>query len=250
VVLAGNELDPSDPNHYTLVTDVSSRTVYEQTEITYVDDAGNIEVIKTTDNHEFYVEGSGWTTAANLQQGDTLTLSDGRTALVTTKTTIAVPEGVTVYNLSVSDGSTYFVDDGQGSVSAVWVHNARVKVGRTKTPMSRATKRYTKKAENLNSNSAKSNFGIYEIRINGRLHKIGKADLNRVTKRTGLPTRLHTQIRKLEKVFGVGNVKGKVVQDLGRVTTKTAKEAEYQTILKVFKKTGQGLLGNWKSFRI
>jgi hypothetical protein len=105
------------------VTEVHSKTVYEQTQLTYVDDAGNIEVIKTTDNHEFYVEGTGWTTAANLQQGDTLTLSDGRTALVTNTTTIAVPEGVTVYNLSVSDGSTYFVDDGQGSVSAAWVHN-------------------------------------------------------------------------------------------------------------------------------
>jgi hypothetical protein len=77
VVLSANELDPSDPNHYALVTEVHSKTVYEQTQLTYVDDAGNIEVIKTTDNHEFYVEGSGWTIAAELQLGNTLTLSDG-----------------------------------------------------------------------------------------------------------------------------------------------------------------------------
>jgi filamentous hemagglutinin len=123
VVLSGNELDPSDPTRYTLVTDVSSRTVYEQTVVTYVDDAGNIEVLKTTEDHSFYVEGSGWTTAANLQQGDLLTLSDGQTATVTNTATLEVPEGLTVYNLTVSNGSTYFVDDGQGNVSAVWVHN-------------------------------------------------------------------------------------------------------------------------------
>ena len=30
---------------------------------------------------------------------------------------------------------------------------------------------------NLNSNNAVGNFGVYEIKINGELHKIGKADL-------------------------------------------------------------------------
>jgi filamentous hemagglutinin len=129
VVLSGNELDPSDPNHYALVTEVHSKTVYEQTQLTYVDDAGNIEVIKTTDNHEFYVEGTGWTTAAELQAGAILTLSDGQTATVLGTQTIAIPEGLTVYNLTVSDGSTYFVDEGQGSVSAVWVHN-RIRIKR------------------------------------------------------------------------------------------------------------------------
>ncbi|MEM9345858.1 MAG: polymorphic toxin-type HINT domain-containing protein [Planctomycetota bacterium] len=126
VVLAGNELDPSDPTSYELVTATSHRTVYELTEVTYVDEAGNIEVIKATDNHEFYVEGIGWVKAAKLAQGSLLRLADGRAATVTSTTTLDVPEGVEVYNLSVTDGKTYFVDDGQGEVSAAWVHNKTI----------------------------------------------------------------------------------------------------------------------------
>ncbi|MEM9345865.1 MAG: polymorphic toxin-type HINT domain-containing protein [Planctomycetota bacterium] len=123
VVLAGNELDPTDPTSYELVTATSHRTVHELTEVTYVDEDGNVEVIKATDNHEFYVEGAGWVKAEQLQQGVFLRLADGRTATVTSTTTLAVPEGVEVYNLSVTDGKTYFVDDGQGNVAAAWVHN-------------------------------------------------------------------------------------------------------------------------------
>ena len=37
----------------------------------------------------------------------------------------------------------------------------------------------------LNSNSATSNFGVYEIEVDGQLYKIGKADLNRVTQASG-----------------------------------------------------------------
>ncbi|MEM6505611.1 MAG: RNase A-like domain-containing protein [Planctomycetota bacterium] len=123
VVLAGNELDPTDPTSYELVTATSHRTVYELTEVTYVDDQGNVEVIKATDNHEFYVEHVGWVKAEALQQGSLLRLTNGRTATVTRTTTLDMPEGVEVYNLTVTDGKTYFVDDGQGEVSAAWVHN-------------------------------------------------------------------------------------------------------------------------------
>jgi hypothetical protein len=179
VVLAGNELDPSDPNHYTLVTDVSSRTVYEQTEITYVDEAGNIEVLKTTADHSFYVDatGKGWTTAGNLQQGDLLTLSDGRTAIVTNTATLAVSEGLMVYNLTVSDGSTYFVDDGAGDVNAAWVHN-KLKFIRKKRPNLHkgevgtggvvSTQKYLKK------NWDKATFGTVRKSIEYHVKKHGK----------------------------------------------------------------------------
>ncbi len=91
---------------------------------------------------------------------------------------------------------------------------------------------------------------MYEIKVNGALHKIGKADLNRITQSSGLPTRLHQQVRKLEKVFGKGNVIGKVVEDLGSVTTAAAKAAEHSRILKNFEETGFLLIGNWKSFKL
>ncbi len=103
---------------------------------------------------------------------------------------------------------------------------------------------------NLNSNAAVSNFGIYEILVNGQLFKIGKADLARKTLSSGLPTRLHQQVRKLEAVFGKGNVVGRVVDNLGFVTTEAAKVAEHAKILENFKTTGMLLIGNWKSFSL
>jgi hypothetical protein len=102
---------------------------------------------------------------------------------------------------------------------------------------------------NLNTNTATGNFGIYEIRINGNLYKIGKADLGRVTKSSGLPTRLHQQVRKLEKIHGIGNVKGEVVQDLGMTTTKAAKGVETARIQAHYNKTGEVPEGNTKSFK-
>ena len=51
------------------------------------------------------------------------------------------------------------------------------------------------RALNLNNNAAKSRFGVYEIRVVGRLFKVGRADLIRITNSSGLPTRLHHQIR-------------------------------------------------------
>jgi RHS repeat-associated protein len=102
---------------------------------------------------------------------------------------------------------------------------------------------------NLNSNTAKSNFGIYKIWINEVLHKIGKADLNRVTKSSDLPTRLHQQLRKLGEKFGTENVRGEVVKDLGKVTTGEAKSVETSMLQSVFEKTKTVPLGNQKSFK-
>lgn len=102
---------------------------------------------------------------------------------------------------------------------------------------------------NLNSNNAVGNFGVYEIKINGELHKIGKADLGRITKTSGLPTRLHQQVRILEKIHGKGNVIGTVVEDLGTTTTEKAKMAETARLQAHYDKTGEVLKGNEKSFK-
>ncbi|MFN3168775.1 MAG: polymorphic toxin-type HINT domain-containing protein [Phycisphaeraceae bacterium] len=127
VVLTNDELIPGGDPHYALVTGVSHRTVYALHHVSYITDAGESETLETTDNHEFYARRltgqAGWLKAQDLQPGDQLLTPDGTWATVTNNTLQLAPAGITVYNLTVSDGSTYYVDDGQGDASAVWVHN-------------------------------------------------------------------------------------------------------------------------------
>ena len=126
LVLARDEFDPNAPNRYSIVTAVSHRTVYEQTTVTYIDESGNTEVIESTGNHEYYINGLGWVTAELLTAGQEVVLPDGRAATITSVVSTEIPEGVEVYNLTVADGATYFVDDGNGEVSAAWVHNVGI----------------------------------------------------------------------------------------------------------------------------
>lgn len=48
---------------------------------------------------------------------------DGRDAVVESTRFESHPEGISVYNFEVEDAHTYFVEDGQGQQTAVWVHN-------------------------------------------------------------------------------------------------------------------------------
>ncbi len=105
------------------------------------------------------------------------------------------------------------------------------------------------KKPNLNNNTSTSKFGVYEIEVGGDLHKIGKADLNRVTQSSGLPTRLHQQVRKLEQAAGKGNVVGEVVEDLGETTSAQAKAAETARLRAYYEKTGKVPPGNQRSFK-
>jgi RHS repeat-associated protein len=104
------------------------------------------------------------------------------------------------------------------------------------------------KAANLNSNLSKGNFGIYEIVKDGQLYKYGKADLGRITQTSGYPTRIHQQVRKLQDLYPDSDIFGKIVDDLGQVTTKSAKGVE-NAYLNFFNKT-KGYIphGNLKSF--
>ncbi|WP_010504044.1 RHS repeat domain-containing protein [Paenibacillus elgii] len=101
---------------------------------------------------------------------------------------------------------------------------------------------------NLNSNNAKGKFGVYKIEIKGELHKYGKADLSRVTQETGLPTRLHQQVRKLKEIFGRKNVIGEVIEK-GYETTKKAKAAETAKLNEYYEQTGKVPEGNRRSFK-
>jgi hypothetical protein len=78
----------------------------------------------------------------------------------------------------------------------------------------------------LNKNQAFGNFGVYDLNVNGALYKVGKVDLDRVTQSSGLPTRVHQQVRELRKVFGEVNVQPGQITPLGRTTTASAKLAE------------------------
>ena len=107
-----------------------------------------------------------------------------------------------------------------------------------------------KVGQNLNANSAVSKFGIYEILKDGQLYKYGKADLTRITQSTGLPTRLHQQLRVLGNKFPNSNFTGEVIDDLGKVTTGAAKNIENNYIGNFLNNTGSVPLGNVKSFNV
>lgn len=104
------------------------------------------------------------------------------------------------------------------------------------------------KVANLNSNASKGNFGIYEIFKDGQLYKYGKADLGRITQSSNLPTRLHQQVRQLQGDFKGSEVFGRVIDDLGTVTTKSAKGVENAYLNFYYKTTGKIPVGNLKSF--
>ena len=71
------------------------------------------EIIETTEDHPFWVEGQGWTSAKLLQPGDVVWLKDGSTQCVDDIEIVELPEGeyVAVYNFEVADFHTYFVSD-------------------------------------------------------------------------------------------------------------------------------------------
>jgi hypothetical protein len=152
---------------------------------------GAAEVVETTPEHSFYVPGLGFVEAAALTPGDhvsrapsaeppsvsivrLINLNDTSDALRVKALSLEY-QPFWAYNLEVADYHTFFV-----GADRAWVHNPKC---------------------NLNSNEAVSEFGVYEIEVEGEvlLGKVGKADLERVTTLSGLPTRLHQQVRKLEK---------------------------------------------------
>ena len=131
------------------------------------------------------------------------------------------PEGIAVYNFQVDDLHDYFVVspdvqlpqcDASSPYSLdldlpmltdplthapirappLLVHNANDDYDKlTNKLTNKAKKAKPARGANLNPNDAVSRFGVYEIKVNGVVHKFDKADLNRVTKSSGLPTRLH-----------------------------------------------------------
>ncbi|MBI1830008.1 MAG: hypothetical protein HYR84_00995 [Planctomycetes bacterium] len=79
------------------------------------------QVIRTTDEHPFYVKDHGWTAAKDLQEGDLLPGHDGRWTPVE-EVLDAGYEDV-VYNCRIADYHTYFVGDDDSWGFSVWAHN-------------------------------------------------------------------------------------------------------------------------------
>ena len=81
-----------------------------------VSGAVHAEMLGVTEEHPLWVEGKGWTNAAELSVGDAVsTLKSGALKV----SSIATDAGThTTYNFEVEDFHTYFVGD-----SALWVHN-------------------------------------------------------------------------------------------------------------------------------
>lgn len=84
---------------------------------TYKLSVGN-QIIETTDNHPFWVEGKGWVLAVDLKVGDELVQSNGNHLKIDNIEIVHHDKKVKVYNFTVADFHTYFV-----SSLGIWVHN-------------------------------------------------------------------------------------------------------------------------------
>nr|WP_237178999.1 polymorphic toxin-type HINT domain-containing protein [Paenibacillus sp. MMS18-CY102] len=78
------------------------------------------QIIETTDNHPFWVEGKGWVFADELEAGDKLQKADGSNLTIDKVEFVKLDIPVTVYNFTVADYHTYYVTD-----IGIWVHNTK-----------------------------------------------------------------------------------------------------------------------------
>jgi RHS repeat-associated protein len=90
-------------------------TFDHESEQVYKLSVGN-QIIETTFNHPFWVEGKGWVLARDLKVGDQLVQSDGDILKIEGIEIANVPTWV--YNFTVAEFHTYFV-----SSLEIWVHN-------------------------------------------------------------------------------------------------------------------------------
>ncbi|MBY0456595.1 MAG: HINT domain-containing protein [Gemmataceae bacterium] len=79
------------------------------------------EVVRTTPEHPFWVEGQGWTPAGELKEGDRIATLSGEWVPVGEVFDTGAWEPV--YNVRVADYHTYFVGS-EGWGWAAWAHNA------------------------------------------------------------------------------------------------------------------------------
>ena len=132
LVLSRDEFEATGRVEFKPIVATSEKTSDHLRIVTLIDDAGNIQTIRTTDEHPFYAPGIGWTSAKDLEGGRQLATADS-TKTLTVLSSIREEQGtgVKVYNFTVADNHTYFVTDAptRGPPAAVWVHNQCAKPG-------------------------------------------------------------------------------------------------------------------------
>lgn len=114
-VRAGDENDPNAPATWKRIVEIYR---FEPKRIWHLHVEGR--VIRTTDEHPFYVLGQGWTAAKDLRPGDLLRSENGRLIAVEEIVDSGVEEEV--YNFAVEEYHTYFVAGADWGFS-VWAHN-------------------------------------------------------------------------------------------------------------------------------
>ena len=116
VVLAADE--ETGEYAYKEVVRTFVNTTEEITHVTISNSEGVQEVIDSTPQHPFYVEGKGWVEASALHAGMTIWFANGTKGTVEDISNEGLEEPVTVYNFEVADFHTYFVGE-----CGVLVHN-------------------------------------------------------------------------------------------------------------------------------
>ncbi len=104
-------------------------------------------------------------------------------------------------------------------------------------------------SKHKNKNMIFGNFVIYIITIFEEIFKFGKADADRITQSSGLPTRLHQQLRKLGEKYGEKAVDAEFIAEEFGITTKEAKKIEKESLQDFFDVYGFIPKGNQKSFK-
>lgn len=104
-------------------------------------------------------------------------------------------------------------------------------------------------SKHKNKNNAVGNFCIYRILIDNKIYKIGKADFDRITLSTGMPTRIHQQVRILSTKYINKRIEHEILEILFGVSTLDAKRLEKKILKEMYKSDGEVPEGNSKSFK-
>lgn len=123
-VLARREHDPRAPLTRCRISRTYRRIAYHLQALTVRDADGQQQTIRVTDEHPFYVQGTGWTKARSLVPSDLSIGVFGDVSIVIENIGESQPEGIAVYNLEVGRAHTYFIRAERSLAEPVWVHNA------------------------------------------------------------------------------------------------------------------------------
>jgi hypothetical protein len=123
IVLARDQYNPFGNLIPCRVAAIFRRTVYDIRVLAFRDSEGTVQLIRCTDNHPFWLVGTGWVEADRLSVGQEVLQADGSTATIVSSHREHHPNGIVVCNFEVEGTHTYFVSAGENAVP-LWVHNA------------------------------------------------------------------------------------------------------------------------------